>query len=98
MPDPDELQLNSFGEIDGILEVRCETPNHPTFQVQFQGCNPFNDIPDAVFDGSIESPVVIPLNKTGPFVYFIQHFHKSGKPSKLWGPHPCSIHSCGPCR
>jgi hypothetical protein len=98
-PDPDALLVhsNGIGETGGILEVRCETPNHPRFEVWFRGKNPSDSTPDAVFKGSMDAPVIIPLNEEGTFEYCIQHYRKDGEPSKLSGPIAFNIRKCPAC-
>jgi hypothetical protein len=97
-PDPDKLQVRGYGEVGGILEVRCETPDHPTFKVKFEGGNPSNDVLDETFEGSLYAPVVIPLNKTGNFIYYVLYKNQNGEPPIFFGPYPCNIHICGACR
>ncbi|MBB6142663.1 hypothetical protein HNQ77_000601 [Silvibacterium bohemicum] len=97
-PDPDALQVRSHGEIGGVLEVRCETPNHPEFKVEFNGGNPSNEAINETFNGSMDAPVIIPLNKIGNYVYSILYSSKGGKPPVIFGPFPCNIHPCTGCR
>jgi len=44
IPDPEQLRICSHGEVGGTLEVRCETPNYPYFDVEIVSCNPTDAI------------------------------------------------------
>jgi hypothetical protein len=110
-PDPDQLEVCSHGEVGGFLEVRCETPNYPTFEVVFDGPNPYDCQTGQRFRGSISQPVILALNYEGDFEYVIYHFpagYENGTednggcegitvppPS---GPFPCGIIPCRGCR
>jgi hypothetical protein len=106
IPDPEQLGICSHGEVDGTLEVRCETPNYPYFDVEIVTCDP----PDAIrwerldrISGAIDKPVVIHLDKEGDFEYLVYHYHKGDpmreeplKPPS--GPFACGVHPCPACK
>ena len=82
----EQLRICSHGEVGGTLEVRCETPNYPYFDVEIVSCNPpdaisserLDRIPEAPnrISGEIDKPVVIHLDKEGDFEYLVHHYHK----------------------
>jgi hypothetical protein len=73
LPDPDNSWTSSHAEIGGTLEIRCESPNYPTFEVIFEDEIPSDKEKGHVFKGSIHQPVVIPLTKVGEFDYTVRH-------------------------
>ena len=113
IPDPEHLLICSHGEVGGTLEVRCETPNYPYFDVEIVSCNP----PDAIswerldrisgaldrISGAIDKPVVIHLDREGDFEYLVHHYHK-GDPMRRdpleppSGPFACGVHPCPACK
>jgi len=84
LADPDNSWTRPHAEIGGTLEIRCESPNHPTFEVIFSEGNPFNKEMRHVFEGSIHQPVIIPLLHGGDFAFTVLHYaeHKKGDPIK----------------
>jgi hypothetical protein len=81
LPDPDDAYAGIHAEIGGTLEIRCESPNNPTFQVTLAGDNTSDEEQSQVFEGSIHRPVVIPLLKEGNFRYTVKHHHvRKGEP------------------
>jgi hypothetical protein len=84
LPDPDFAYADILAEKGGTLEIRCESPNSPTFHVVFAGDNPSDKEEGHVFEGSIHQPVVIPLLKEGDFRYDVTHFHLHRGEPIIW--------------
>ncbi len=78
LPDPDNAYSGIHVEIGGTLEIRCESPNYPNFQVIFDGADPSGKEEGHVFEGSIHQPIVIPVIKEGDFSYTVLHYHRHG--------------------
>ncbi|HEX4065563.1 MAG TPA: hypothetical protein VHZ09_06025 [Acidobacteriaceae bacterium] len=105
IPDPDQLLTTSHAEIGGTLEVRCEAPNYPFFDVVIVGSNPpdvTEQKPDTRYPGTMNSPVVLQLDKEGRFEYYVYLYHKDDSvkesPPKLYGPFACNVHTCPACK
>jgi len=104
-PDPDQLLTTSYAEVNGTLEVRCETPNYPFFEVVILRCEP-PDVTecrrDARYSGTLNSPVVFHLYKEGRIEFDVLLYHNGdpGKhsPPKSYGPYSCIIHPCPACQ
>jgi len=84
LPDPDNTWASSHLEVNGTLEIRCESPSYPTFKVIFDEESPSDKRVDHVYEGSIEHPVVIRVQKEGDFSYTVQQFHRNGTDSTTW--------------
>ncbi|MGA7523884.1 MAG: hypothetical protein WBW84_15640 [Acidobacteriaceae bacterium] len=105
IPDPDQLLTCSYAEIDGTLEVRCEAPNYPFFDVVIVESNPPGVTKlklDVRYAGSMNNPVVVQLDKEGHFEYYVYLYTKGDpvkkSPPKSYGPFACSVHSCPACK
>jgi len=97
LPDPDNSSTSSYVEIGGTLEIRCDSPNYPTFHVIFQGANPSDKEEGHVFEGSIHQPLVIRIEKEGDFDYTVVHFPKhEGRPIHVFN--KSRARSCPGCR
>jgi hypothetical protein len=105
IPDPDQLMTCSHAEINGTLEVRCEAPNYPSFEVVIVESNP-PDVTECKLDtrysGTVNKPVVFHLDKEGHLKYKVHLFHKgdsvTGSPTKSYGPFACNVHPCPACK
>lgn len=105
IPDPDQLLTRSHAEVSGTLEVRCESPNYPFFDVVIVGSNP-RDVTQRTLDirypGTMDNPVVLQLDKEGQIEYYVYLYQKDDavkkSPPKTFGPFACSVHSCPACK
>ena len=113
IPDPEQLRIRSHGEVGGTLEVRCETPNYPYFDVEIVSCNPRYAISweqpgrtsgahDRI-SGEIDKPVVIHFDKEGDFEYLVHHYPKGDQMRNdplepPSGPFACGVHMCPACK
>jgi hypothetical protein len=105
IPDPDQLLTCSHAETNGTLEVRCEAPNYPFFDVVIVESDP-PDVTerelDTRYSGTMNNPVVLQLDKEGQFKYCVYLFSKSDpmrrSPPKSYGPYACTVHPCPACK
>jgi len=104
LQDPEELRVCSHGEVGGFLEIRCETPHYPIFEVRFTDKNPSSGAYSATFIGSINFPVIIPLNIPDDYSYTVHHYPdtfmiengKLEKKKKKTGGKRRPVHKSGP--
>jgi hypothetical protein len=97
IPDPDGMPFSTHVEQGGTLQWRTDTHNYPDFVIEFQGANPFDEVPNQKFSGSDEKPVVLRLNTVGNnYRYKVQHIKKDGT-SKDTGPVEFSVIHCPLC-
>jgi len=97
IPDPDNSWASSPAEVGGTLEIRCESPNYPTFEVIFDAETPSDKEEGHVFKGSIHQPVVIPLIKVGEFGYTVLLFSKENGDRYPWR-NMTRVQPCPGCR
>jgi hypothetical protein len=60
------------------LELRGASSKYPKFEVRFLAANPYNDTNADRLSGTNDTPIVIPANKTGGFLFDIQQIMPDG--------------------
>lgn len=79
VPDPDRMPVAAHVEQGGTLQFRTDTHKYTTFEIRFQGPNPFDETQNEVFAGSDVQPVVGRLMKVGTeYKYTVRHFKDDG--------------------
>ena len=96
LPDPRSKKYAMDGQRGGTCQWRTETHDHPTFEISFEGLNPFDEVTDQIFRGSDLAPVVLRLNSLGEFRYNILQMGVNGEVSKS-GPHTFNVRECRGC-